>query len=403
MHKYRITYIDLQGVTTRVIVFAKTPDDAVQRILSLKLIINIRDLGKVIEPPEVLKNVFRLEKLSSRELADILRLLAYTKNAGLSIISSFESLSSAGSKKQILFCSNILDLVRKGSSLADAFQQYEYLLPIHVSSIIRSSSEAGTLSEVLLSLSDQLESNVAVSNKVRTAMIYPAIVLIIAIAVTIFLFTGIIPEVASVLKNLGDAELPTATQIIINTGKFLQQYGLILLGGLVGIIIVVRLAFHKQLMTFKAKFAAKFPFISKVVVSGEMAKFYSHLGFLLKAGFPVDAAVSSAINVMNNAYLKQCLGNSLAAVQHGNNIAEALRISHIVSDVHLQLLYTGSASGRLIEICETLSQQLIDETNRSISRLLKIIEPVIMLIVGGIVGIVMVAVYQPLFEMMTVI
>ena len=403
MHKYRITYIDLQGVTTRVIVFAKTPDDAVQRILSLKLIINIRDLGKVIEPPEVLKNVFRLEKLSSRELADILRLLAYTKNAGLSIINSFESLSSAGSRKQILFCSNILDLVRKGSSLADAFQQYEYLLPIHVSSIIRSSSEAGTLSEVLLSLSDQLESNVAVSNKVRTAMIYPAIVLIIAIAVTIFLFTGIIPEVASVLKNLGDAELPTATQIIINTGKFLQQYGLILLGGLVGIIIVVRLALHKQLMTFKAKFAAKFPFISKVVVSGEMAKFYSHLGFLLKAGFPVDAAVSSAINVMNNTYLKQCLGNSLAAVQHGNNIAEALRISHIVSDVHLQLLYTGSASGRLIEICETLSQQLIDETNRSISRLLKIIEPVIMLIVGGIVGIVMVAVYQPLFEMMIVI
>lgn len=403
MHKFKITYMDLQGNKTSSDIFADTQEEAIQRLFGAKSIVSIKDRGKVIEPPAFLKNVLRLEKLSPRELADILRLLAYTKKAGLSTTNSFESLVSTGSRRQILFCSRVLEALKAGNSLAEAIQQVEYMLPLKISGIIKSSSDSGNLYDVLLSLSNQLESNVTTSNNIRTAMIYPMLVLIIAIAVTVFLFSSIIPEIAGVLKNLSNDDLPATTQLILDIGQFFQHYGVVILIGIITFCLIIRIGFNKQYLSVKAKLAATAPLIRKVIVPGEMSKFYSHFAFLLKAGFPVDTALLSASNVLNNSYLQKCILKSHDAISRGYSISEAMRVSGIVNVVNLQLLHTGAGSGRLIDVCETISQQLLDETDRNITRLLKILEPAIMLIVGGIVGIIMIAVYQPLFEMMTIV
>lgn len=403
MHKYKITYLDLQNSKEHISLFAESSEEAIQRVFSLKTIISIRDCGKVIEPPKIFKSIFRLERLSFRELADILRLLAYTKKAGLSITASFETLVTTGSKRQVLFCSRVLELLRKGASLADSIQRYEYMLPLPISGVLRSSSDSGNLYEILLNLAEQLESNVTTTNKIKTAMIYPVIVLVVALAVAVFLFTGIIPEVADILRELGNSELPATTQAVLNVGDFFERYGLLILFGLTFTYVLFRVVCRKKYSLIHSRFLVKAPFFRKIVLPGELSKFYGHFAFLLEAGFPIDDALLSASNVINNLYLQKCILRAHTSVQNGFSIAEAMKYTHIADDITLQLLHTGATSGNLVGVCQTISKQQSDDTNRSIARLLKILEPIIMLVVGAIVGVIMISVYQPLFEMMTVV
>lgn len=403
MHKYKVVYLDFQETKRRCFVFADSESEALQHIIDLKHTIAVRDFGKLLEPPKLIKDIFHLERLSYRELADILRLLAYTKRAGLSSTGSFETLVSMGTRHQILFCSRVLSLLKNGVSLADAVQQYEYMLPVTISGVLRSSSESDKLYDVLIDLAEQLEQNLSITSKVKTALIYPIIVLAVALLVTIFLFVKIIPEVADILQDLGGSTLPATTQGILALGSFLSHYGILLLMGLALLVFLYLIIFHKKHKWIKAKLRARLPILRRIVMPGELSKFYSHFAFLLSAGFAIDTSLQLAADTCDNEYIKHRLLLAQSFLQRGFSITEALKSTGVINSASLQLIYTGSLSGNLMEVCRSLADQLRDETNRAIARLLKILEPAVMLVIGAIVGVIMVAVYQPLFEMMTVV
>ena len=170
-----------------------------------------------------------------------LRHLSYTKSAGLSLIDSLMIMSSTGTIRQVTLCNKLLTSMQAGQSLAEAFEEHEYLLPLKISPIIKASSDSGTLETVLMSLAEQLEKSITMSNKIKTAMIYPVIVLIVAFAVTWFLFTTIIPQIADVITTIGDGQLPIMTSIILGIGSFLNTNWLIILLAILAIICITEI------------------------------------------------------------------------------------------------------------------------------------------------------------------
>lgn len=403
MYKYHIRYIDDHDLLCNIKLYAVSEEDALQKISGLKEVVKLSCLGKTLELPRPIAGLLHTNRLSARELADILRHIAYTKGAGLGLLDSLRVMSTSGTLKQVTLCNKLLVELQNGRSLAEAFHKYEYMLPMQISAIIQASSDAGTLEEVLLSLASQLEKNIAMTNKVRTAMIYPTIVLVLAFAITWFLFVTIIPQIADVLSSLGNGQLPAMTSIVLGIGQFLSNnWIVIVLSGIAAIVIIVFIAKRKAAIVH-SRFALTLPAIGTVIRSGELTKFYSHFSFLLSAGFTVADAIKTAAQTVTNRYIQYCIMNAHKRITEGYSLAEAFSMSHVVNPLELQMITIGETSGRLQEVTYTISTQLSNDAERKLQNMLRMMEPLIMVIVGFIVGILMIAIYQPLFEMMTVI
>lgn len=403
MYKYRIRYIDDHDLPCNIKLYAISEEDAIQKVTGLKELTKIACLGKTLELPRTIASLLRTNRLSARELADILRHIAYTKGAGLGMLDSLRIMSTNGTLKQVTLCNKLLIELQNGKSLAEAFQRYEYMLPLKISAIVQASSDAGTLEEVLLSLAEQLEKNIAVSNKIRTAMIYPTIVLVLAFAITWFLFVTIIPQIADVLSSLGNGQLPVMTTIVLGIGQFLSSNWVIILAVLLTAIVFFVFLTKRKAALAQSRFALNLPVIGAIVRAGELTKFYSHFSFLLSAGFTVTEAVKTAATTITNKYIQHCVTDVYKRVVEGYSLAEAFSMSHLITPLELQMLTIGETSGRLTEVTKTMSAQLSADAERKLQNMLRMMEPLIMVIVGVIVGILMISIYQPLFEMMTVI
>lgn len=403
MYKYKIRYKDDHDLPYTTKLYANSPEDATLKLTGAKEIIKITNLGKAMEAPLFIEKMFHINRLKPRELADILRHLSYTKSAGLSLIDSLMIMSSTGTIRQVTLCNKLLTSMQAGQSLAEAFEEHEYLLPLKISPIIKASSDSGTLETVLMSLAEQLEKSITMSNKIKTAMIYPVIVLIVAFAVTWFLFTTIIPQIADVITTIGDGQLPIMTSIILGIGSFLNTNWLIILLAILAIICITVFIVKRKAAIAQSRFALHAPLTGCIVRDSEMVKFYSHFAFLLQAGFTASAALDTAAQIVSNKYLRNCLDMAYKRVLQGYSISEALTMSNVTTTLESQIISIGETSGRLADVSVSISEQLANESDRRLQNLLRIMEPTVMLVIGAIVGVIMIAIYQPLFEMMTAI
>lgn len=403
MHKYKIKYVDIHDRTLVDIVYADDIDTAKNKLTTAVEILKVSDKGKLMRSPEFIRKMFHTDRLSHKELADILRNISYTRQSGLTIIDSLNVLSSTGSVKQIMLCHALLKSLKEGASLADAFAREVYRLPMDVSGIIAASSKADTLNAVLLTLADQLESSIAITNKVRSAMMYPCIILVIAIAVACFLFVSIIPQVATVIQGIGHTSLPDSTMTILGISSFLQENGIFVLTGLIIAIVLVGILFKKVIPKVKDFIVLHIPVIGSILRDEELVRFLNHFAFLLRAGFTSSDAVDAAIRVVNNRCISSNLSHALQAIHDGYSLTAALAGSNMFTSLELQMLNVGETSGNISEVCTTLAKQLYEKSERHLQDMVKLIEPAIMIVVGVLVGIIMVAIYQPLFELMSII
>lgn len=403
MHKYKIKYIDIHERVVSEIVYAESEELATSKLVLSKEIIKISDKGKIMSAPSVIRKLLHTERLSPKELADILRDISYTRQSGLTIIDSLSVLSSTGSIRQIMLCHSLLTSLREGLSLADAFAREKYRLPMDVSGVIAASSKADTLNAVLITLADQLEATVNITNKVKSAMLYPCVILAIAVIVAWYLFVSIIPQVASVIQSIGHTSLPDSTIAILGLSTFLQDNGIVVAIGAVGIILLLLLLFKKVLPRFRDRVVLHIPIVGDVLRDGELVRFLNHFSFLLKAGFTSSDAVDAAIRVTNNCYISASLKRSLKAITDGYSLSSALAISNVFKPLEMQMLNVGEKSGNMPEVCTTLANQLYEQSDRRLQNMIKLVEPAIMIIVGVLVGIIMIAIYQPLFELMSIV
>jgi len=354
----------------------------------------IKALG--IFPREITETIFKPKKFYLRHpqsfLPDITRSLSTLLSSGAPIIDAFESiaLEQKGQWKGILI--DIKDRLSSGATLSKALQAYPAIFPEYYIGMVYAGENSGKLSDILLKLADFLESQRNIRNKVWTSLMYPIFMAFVSIFILIFLFTFVVPKITRIFEGT-TTTLPLITLILIWISKFFQKlwWSLPILIGGGGIFFRwLKKAKREMLDSILLKLPAN------VLQSLYLARFSMTMSFLLDSGIPILNAMQSVSKTIGNTILQKKIISARDMVSEGARLSASLEG---FPPTLLQMISTGEKSGRLSETLKNAGVFYEAEFERKLSRAISLLEPALILVMGGIVGFIVIAVLLPIFEL----
>jgi len=357
-------------------------------------VIRVKALG--VFPKEITEAIFKPGKVYLRHpqslLPDITRALATLLYSGAPIIDALESiaLEQKGQWKGILI--EIKDRLSAGATLSKAIQAYPAIFPEYYSGMVYAGENSGKLSDVLSKLADFLEAQRNIRSKVWTSLMYPVFMAFVSIFILIFLFTFVVPKITSIFEGTA-ATLPLITVILIWISKFFQK-----LWWSLPILIIGGSVFFRWLKKAKREMLdsilLKLPI--GVLRSLYLARFSMTMSFLLDSGLPILNAMQSASKTIGNRVLQKKI------ISARNMVSEGARLSASLEGFPptlIQMISTGEKSGRLSETLRNAGLFYEAEFDRKLSRAISLLEPLLILVMGAVVGFIVIAVLLPIFEL----
>src|SRR5690554_818865 len=366
----------------------------------------LRDKGwmplsvEITTQKEKSKGVFsRSPKLSVPELALITRQLATLIQAGLPIDESLKALSDQTGKQRIkAMILAIRAKVLEGYTLAKALAEYPKAFPHLYRSTVAAGEHAGHLDSVLNRLADYTEARQASDQKIKLAAMYPIILSIVAIGIVIGLLTYVVPDIVDVFVKNGQ-ELPGLTQFMLNLSHFITDWGLLTLILLVVALIVFNMAlrnagFRKKWHAFLIRMPA-----GRFVKDTNTARFGSTLAILTSSGVPLVDAMRIASQVVLNIPIQEALTQATIKVSEGSSLNKALAETGFFPPIMLHMIASGENSGELDSMLAKTATQQETTLENTVEALVKIFEPLMLLMMGGIVATIVAAIMMPILEL----
>ncbi|MEW5974066.1 MAG: type II secretion system inner membrane protein GspF [Pseudomonadota bacterium] len=338
--------------------------------------------------------------LSSGELALITRQLATLVQAGLPIEAALGAVARQSEK---VATRNLIHAVRsrvsEGHTLAAALSEYPRVFPELYRATVAAGEESGHLDAVLERLADYTEAREALRRKIQLALFYPGLLTLMAVVVVMGLLTYVVPQVTQVFEHLGQ-ELPDLTQALLALSGFLRDYGIWLLGGLaVGAFAFRRALRHTRVKRRWHHLLLRLPLAGRLIRGVNTARFARTLGILASAGVPILEAMRIAASVMDNVPMREAVEDATLRVREGVGIATALADSKLFPPMTIQLIASGEQSGRLRPMLERAAVQQEGELSAIIATALGLFEPALIMVMGGVVLMIVLAILLPIFEL----
>jgi len=336
------------------------------------------------------KGLFRRPDISL--LPSTTRQLSTLLSSGVTLMDALNSLSeeNKGYWKNMLV--NIKEKVAGGSSLSKAMEEYGNIFPAFFVNMVAAGEASGNLDKVLSRMSGFLEAQENLKSKVRASMIYPFFMICVGFIVLSFLFAFVIPKITRIFKDTATA-LPFITVILITISDIFQRYWWLLIGLLLGGITGFKRMREKN-RVFIDKLILRLP--GNILQSLYYGRFARTLGFLLEGGLPVLRALELSAKSIGNQVLE------MKVMEAGKHVAEGARLSASLEGfppVLLQLISTGERSGQLIDILKNAADSYEEEFSRRVQKALSLLEPAMVLFMGLIVGLIVLAVLLPIFQL----
>ncbi len=340
------------------------------------------------------------ERLSVQDKIDFARHLAIVIKAGLPLMEGLRIIKNQVTSKVL---SEVLDElildIEKGQSLADGLVSHRHIFGDFFINIIRVGETSGTLAQNLLYLSDELKKSKALKSKIKSAMVYPIVILVATIAITAFLTFVVFPKILPVFSGL-NVELPTTTKILIGVLGFTRDYGWQLLAGIAAVLIgfkfLIKLPVVKYFFDRTVFFV---PVLSSLVIYINMANFTRVLGLLLKSGIRIVEAVTITSNTFSNSVYQRALAQSTDQIKKGEQLAEYLGEHEKFFPLLLSgMIKIGENTGNLEDNLFYLAEYYSDEIDNKIHNLTTLLEPVLLLIMGLFVGFVAISIIMPIYS-----
>lgn len=358
-------------------------------------VLRLRDSGlytKKVQEAVYRKGFGLFRRPDSSLLPSTTRQLSTLLSSGVTLMEALSSISeeNRGFWKNMLV--NIKERVAAGSSFSKALEEYENIFPEFYVNMVATGEASGNLDNVLSHLSDFLESQANLKSKVRTSMIYPVFMVCVGFVVLSFLFTFVIPKITKIFKDT-EAALPFITVVLITVSDIFQNYWWLLIGIVLGGIFGFKRLKEKNRL-FIDRLILNLP--GNILQSLYFGRFARTLGSLLEGGLPVLKALELAAKSIGNKALET------KVIDAGRSVAEGARLSASLEDfppVLLQLIATGERSGRLIEVLKNAADSYEEEFSRRVQKALSLLEPTMILIMGLVVGIIVLAVLLPIFQL----
>jgi len=339
-------------------------------------------------------------RISAQELALLTRQLASLLQAGLPLVEALEVLrDEADSKPHTALLTTLVNHIREGQSLGNALESLHPMFPSFYIHMARAGEASGRLEEILFQLADFWERQVRMRHKIGSTLIYPAIMSLVAIGVVFALMTFVVPRISTVFIELNQT-LPMPTRIVIGLSTFLEKFWPWLFLGAFGI----GWASSQNLATPLGRERAdacilRLPLVGHLARLISLARFSSTLSTLLSSGVPMLTALDVAKRVTGNRMIENAVEMARVKVKEGGNLGATLRLSGVVPPLMVHLITVGEKGGTLegmLDHCATLYEAEVD---RSLTRLTSLLEPMMILVMGGFVLFLVLAVLLPLVEM----
>lgn len=338
--------------------------------------------------------------LTVPELALITRQLATLIAAGLPIDESLRALSEQTGKQRIkAMILAIRAKVLEGYTLAKALAEYPRAFPHLYRSTVAAGEHAGHLDGVLNRLADYTENRQASDQKIKLAAMYPVILTIVAIGIVVGLLTYVVPDIVAVFIKNGQ-ELPGLTQAMLDISHFITNWGLwTLLALVVGLIVFGRSLRNEGFRRKYHAFLLRMPGLKGFVKDTNTARFGSTLAILTSSGVPLVDAMRIASQVITNLPIQQALGEATVKVSEGASLNKALAETGYFPPIMIHMVASGENSGELDSMLARTAAQQEATLENTVSALVKIFEPVMLLVMGGIVALIVAAIMLPILEL----
>ncbi|MFZ5989580.1 MAG: type II secretion system F family protein [Bacillota bacterium] len=323
-------------------------------------------------------------------------------DAGVTVIGSLDLLRRQTENRELSgIVSKVYENVQKGMSLSEALKQHKNAFPVIIISMIEIGEISGNLDTVLDRLSLYLEKENKIKQKVKTAMIYPKVIGVIAMVVVLFMLTFVVPNFVNMFEDMG-SKLPLPTRILLNISNTLKNIWFIL-GTVITVTVSVYL-FNKFKKTEKGrhlinKITLKLPLLGKNVQKIIASRFSRSLSLLLKTGVPLIQALEVVGNLLDNVIVSKGLEKVKEDIRRGSSLAEPLEAVGIFPVMVIHMISIGEEAGSLDSIIEKVADFYDDELDASISRLVSMLEPLMIVGIALVVGAIVIAMILPIFSM----
>ncbi len=333
-----------------------------------------------------------LKRSSPINLSTVTRSLSTSLSAGVPLVDALGAIAQEQKGVWGSFLIDIKDQVTAGASLTKAMQAHKDIFPEFYTGMVSAGESSGKLPEVLMKLADFLETDTKVKNKVQTALIYPIFMASVSIIVVTFLFIFVVPKITRIFENTS-AALPLITVIMIWISNIFQKFWWLILLAFAGITLLYRKAKESKKELIDS-LLLKDP--SGILMSLYMMRFSMTMSFLLSGGLPILRAMRLTSRAIGNIRLKNRILAAEESVSHGARLSSSLEE---FPPTLLQIISTGEQTGKLPEVLSRISDSYESEFDRKLQRLIGLLEPSLILLMGLVVGFIVIAVLLPIFEL----
>ena len=343
------------------------------------------------------------EKVGDRDVVIFTRQFATMIDAGLPLVQCLEILSSQAENKTL---GKTLDTVQNdvegGAAFAEALEKHSKVFDQLYVNMVAAGEAGGILDTILNRLAAYMEKAMKLKAKVKSAMVYPITIMCVAVGVIAILMIFVIPKFADMFTGMG-GELPTITQIVIDMSHFAASYKIFfVIGGFFGFSFL----FKRYYSTLGGRrrmdgIFLRAPVIGTLVRKVTVAKFTRTLGTMLSSGVPLLDALDICAKTAGNKVVEEAVISTKEAISEGKTIAEPLEETGVFPPMVVQMISVGEATGALDAMLNKIADFYDDEVDTAVDGLTSMMEPVMMVFLGGVIGFVVIAMYLPIFKMAT--
>jgi len=339
-------------------------------------------------------------KVKSDELAVFSRQLATIINAGVTVVGGLDILSEQMENqgfKQVLI--GVKEKVEAGSNLSSAMKEYPKVFSTFFVNMIVAGEGSGMLDEILDRVATYLEKTASLQRKIKSALVYPAIVSLMATGITVLLLVKVVPTFAKIFEDFG-ADLPLPTQILLSTSNFVKGNLILMMVFVVGAFFGLRFYANTNAGALNIdRIKLKLPVFGKLFRKVAISRFSRTLSTLTKSGVPILSSLEIVAKTAGNRVVENAITSAKDSIREGENIADPLAKSGIFPPLVTRMISVGEHTGQLETMLSKIADFYEDEVDTTVAALTSLMEPLIIAFLGIVIGGIVIAMFMPMFQM----
>jgi type IV pilus assembly protein PilC len=407
MPTFQYEAMDQTGKTVKDTIEATTQEEAQQLIRQKGFFVTsigerTKTKAKAKKKGRKKKKSFTIGKIKPKQLCTFTRQLSTLQDAGLPILRSLKILEGQckpGVLKNSL--GDVVEDIESGLTLSEAFAKHPKAFDRLYCNMVRAGEAGGALEAILQRLADFKEKSQSLKRKIKGAMVYPIVVITVAVTIVGFILYFIIPKFEAIFEDFG-VDLPKMTVVLISASKFVVEYAPACIAAPFVMFIIIKLLYKTKIGSYVLDWIVlRIPVMGQIAGKSTVARTMRTLGTLVTSGVPILESIAIVRETADNAVFERCFERIYDSIREGETISVPLKQSRLVDDIVVNMIDVGEETGDLDTMLNKIADNYDEEVEVLVETLMSLLEPLMIVVLGGIVGFIVIALFLPLVQLIS--